>query len=76
MPNFVGLKNTDDNLALVSRLMSRLGPDFRIFGGLESTAFAMWGGGSRGRRYPEIAHECVDRYAGGERLQYAGRVRQ
>jgi 4-hydroxy-tetrahydrodipicolinate synthase len=40
-PNFVGLKNTDDNLALVSRLMSRLGPEFRIFGGLESTAFAM-----------------------------------
>lgn len=40
-PNFVGLKNTDDNLALVSCLMSRLGPDFRIFGGLESTAFAM-----------------------------------
>jgi 4-hydroxy-tetrahydrodipicolinate synthase len=40
-PNFVGLKNTDDNLALVSRLMSRLGPDFRIFGGLEATAFAM-----------------------------------
>jgi 4-hydroxy-tetrahydrodipicolinate synthase len=40
-PNFVGLKNTDDDLALVSRLMNRLGPDFRIFGGLESTAFAM-----------------------------------
>jgi 4-hydroxy-tetrahydrodipicolinate synthase len=40
-PNFVGLKNTDDNLALVSRLMNRLGPDFRMFGGLESTAFAM-----------------------------------
>ena len=40
-PNFVGLKNTDENLALVSRLMSRFGPDFRIFGGLESTAFAM-----------------------------------
>jgi 4-hydroxy-tetrahydrodipicolinate synthase len=40
-PNFVGLKNTDDNLALVSCLLSRLGPDFRIFGGLESTAFAM-----------------------------------
>jgi 4-hydroxy-tetrahydrodipicolinate synthase len=39
--NFVGLKNTDENLALVSRLISRLGPDFRIFGGLESTAFAM-----------------------------------
>jgi 4-hydroxy-tetrahydrodipicolinate synthase len=35
------LKNTDDNLALVSRLMSRLGPDFCVFGGLESTAFAM-----------------------------------
>jgi 4-hydroxy-tetrahydrodipicolinate synthase len=40
-PNFVGLKNTDDDLALVSRLMNRLGPNFRIFGGLESTAFAM-----------------------------------
>ena len=40
-PNFVGLKNTDDNLALVSRLISRLGPDFCVFGGLESTAFAM-----------------------------------
>jgi 4-hydroxy-tetrahydrodipicolinate synthase len=40
-PNFVGLKNTDDNLALVSRLMSLFGPDFRVFGGLESTAFAM-----------------------------------
>jgi len=40
-PNFVGLKNTDDDLALVSRLISRLGPDFRIFGGLESTAFAI-----------------------------------
>jgi 4-hydroxy-tetrahydrodipicolinate synthase len=40
-PNFVGLKNTDDDLALVSRLMSRLGQNFRVFGGLESTAFAM-----------------------------------
>ena len=40
-PNFVGLENTDDDLALVSRLISRLGPNFRIFGGLESTAFAM-----------------------------------
>jgi 4-hydroxy-tetrahydrodipicolinate synthase len=40
-PNFVGLKNTDENLALASRLMSRFGRDFRIFGGLESTAFAM-----------------------------------
>jgi 4-hydroxy-tetrahydrodipicolinate synthase len=40
-PNFVGLKNTDEDLALVTRLMRRLGPEFRIFGGLESTAFAM-----------------------------------
>jgi 4-hydroxy-tetrahydrodipicolinate synthase len=40
-PNFIGLKNTDDNLALVSRLMNRFGSDFRIFGGLESTALAM-----------------------------------
>jgi 4-hydroxy-tetrahydrodipicolinate synthase len=40
-PNFVGLKNTDENLALASRLVSLFGADFRIFGGLESTAFAM-----------------------------------
>jgi len=35
-PNFVGLKNTDDNLALVSHLVGRLGPEFRIFGGLRA----------------------------------------
>ena len=40
-PNFVGLKNTDDNVALVSRLINRLDSDFRIFGGPESTVFAM-----------------------------------
>ncbi len=39
-PNFVGLKNTDDDLALVTRLLAKLGPDFRIFGGMESSAFA------------------------------------
>jgi 4-hydroxy-tetrahydrodipicolinate synthase len=47
-PNFVGLKNTDDNLALVSRLVRRLGPDFCVFGGHESTAFAMCAMGGRG----------------------------
>jgi 4-hydroxy-tetrahydrodipicolinate synthase len=40
-PNFVGLKNTDDNLPLCTRLLKRLGPEFRIFGGLEGTSFAM-----------------------------------
>jgi len=41
MPEFRRFKNTDDNLALVSRLMKTLGPDFCLFAGLESTAFAM-----------------------------------
>lgn len=40
-PNFIGLKNTDDDLALVTRLLAKLGPGFRIFGGMESSAFAM-----------------------------------
>jgi 4-hydroxy-tetrahydrodipicolinate synthase len=68
-PNFVGLKNTDDNLALVSHLMNRLGPDFRIFGGLESTAFAMSALGGCGtmittsnvapRRIAELNELCI-----------------
>jgi 4-hydroxy-tetrahydrodipicolinate synthase len=68
-PNFVGLKNTDDNLALVSRLMSRLGSDFRIFGGLEATAFAMCALGGCGtmittsnvapRRIAELNNVCM-----------------
>jgi 4-hydroxy-tetrahydrodipicolinate synthase len=68
-PNFVGLKNTDDNLALVSHLMNRLGPDFRIFGGLENTAFAMSALGGCGtmittsnvapRRIAELNELCI-----------------
>ena len=69
-PNFVGLKNTDDNLALVSRLIDRLGPDFRIFGGLESTAFAMCALGGCGtmittsnvapKRIAQLTELCMD----------------
>jgi 4-hydroxy-tetrahydrodipicolinate synthase len=62
-PNFVGLKNTDENLALVSRLMSRFGPRFRIFCGLESTAFAMSALG--GVRYDghDVKHRGQARYS-------------
>jgi 4-hydroxy-tetrahydrodipicolinate synthase len=74
-PNFVGLKNTDDNLALVLRLMSRLGPDFRIFGGLESTAFAMSALGGCGTMITtsNIAPKQIARL---DDLCFAGKLRE
>jgi 4-hydroxy-tetrahydrodipicolinate synthase len=36
--NFVGLKNTDDDMALVTDTLARLGPDFRIFCGMEKAS--------------------------------------
>lgn len=35
VPNFVGMKNTDTDVGLVTGILARLGPDFRIFAGLE-----------------------------------------
>jgi len=39
--NFVGLKNTDDNLGLVTDVLQRLGGDFRIFCGWEPVTLPM-----------------------------------
>lgn len=39
--NFVGLKNTDADLALVTELLQRLGEDFRIFCGWEPVTLPM-----------------------------------
>jgi len=46
--NFVGLKNTDDDLALVTELMQRLGEDFRIFCGWEPVSLPMLAVGACG----------------------------
>jgi 4-hydroxy-tetrahydrodipicolinate synthase len=35
VPHFVGMKNTDADVSLVTGILSRLGRDFRIFAGLE-----------------------------------------
>jgi len=37
-PNFAGLKNTDDDMALVTDTLARLGNDFRIFCGMEKAS--------------------------------------
>jgi 4-hydroxy-tetrahydrodipicolinate synthase len=39
--NFIGLKNTDDNLGLVTEVLQRLGGDFRIFCGWEPVTLPM-----------------------------------
>jgi 4-hydroxy-tetrahydrodipicolinate synthase len=74
-PNFVGLKNTDDNLALVSCLLSRLGADFRIFGGLESTAFAMSALGGCGTMIT-TSNVAPKRIAGLNELCAAGKLHE
>ena len=46
--NFVGLKNTDDDMGLVTELMHRLGADFRIFSGSEAVTLPMLAVGACG----------------------------
>ena len=40
-PNFVGLKNTDDDIGLVVETLHRIGSEFRIFCGTESASLPM-----------------------------------
>jgi 4-hydroxy-tetrahydrodipicolinate synthase len=46
--NFVGLKNTDDDLGLVTEALRRLGADFRIFCGWEPVTLPMLAVGACG----------------------------
>ena len=46
--HFVGLKNTDDDTALVTAALHRLGPGFRIFSGLEAPSLPMMAAGCCG----------------------------
>jgi len=41
VPHFVGMKHASTDLAFVSDCLARLGPDFRIFVGLEELSFPM-----------------------------------
>lgn len=47
-PNFVGMKHAVNDLALVSECHAALGPDFRIFVGLEELSFPMMAVGAWG----------------------------
>ena len=47
-PTFVGMKHAVNDLGLVSAVLARLGPDFRIFVGLEELSFPMMAVGACG----------------------------
>ena len=47
-PNFVGLKNTDDDVKLVTAALHRIGSDFRIFSGSEEPSLPMMAIGACG----------------------------
>ena len=40
-PNFVGMKHTANDLGFVTRCLQELGPEFRLFCGLEDLSFPM-----------------------------------
>ena len=47
-PTFVGMKHAVNDLGLVSAVLARLGPDFRVFVGLEALSFPMMAVGACG----------------------------
>jgi 4-hydroxy-tetrahydrodipicolinate synthase len=47
-PNFVGMKHAVNDLGFVSECLATLGPDFRIFAGLEELSFPMLAVGACG----------------------------
>ncbi|MBJ2180649.1 4-hydroxy-tetrahydrodipicolinate synthase [Pseudomonas veronii] len=47
-PNLVGVKHASTDLAFVTETLARLGPDFRIFVGLEELSFPMMALGAAG----------------------------
>ncbi len=48
VPRLVGIKHASADLTLVTRLLARLGPEFRIFVGLEELSFPMLALGAQG----------------------------
>ncbi len=48
VPHLAGMKHASPDLALVTKLLARLGPDFRIFAGLEELSFPMLAVGAAG----------------------------
>ena len=48
LPNFVGIKHAVDDHSFVTRMIATLGPEFRIFVGLEEFTFPMMALGAQG----------------------------
>ena len=48
VPHFVGIKHALDDHGFVTQMIARLGPDFRIFVGLEEFTFSMMAIGAQG----------------------------
>ncbi len=47
-PNLVGIKHASTDLALITEVLARIGPDFRVFAGLEELSLPMLALGARG----------------------------
>ena len=60
--NFVGLKNTDDDLGLVTEVLQRIGEDFRIFSGWEPVSLPMLAAGACGTML-SVSNVVPDRVA-------------
>ena len=48
LPHFVGIKHAVDDHNFVTQMLARLGPDFRVFAGLEEFTFSMMALGAQG----------------------------
>lgn len=72
VPHFVGMKNTDTDVGLVTGILSRLGQDFRIFAGLEHPTLPMLAVGGAGMMItasnvaPRLVATLYDQFAAGK----------
>jgi 4-hydroxy-tetrahydrodipicolinate synthase len=70
--NFVGLKNTDDDISLVVEVLNRIGEDFRIFCGTEMMSLPMLSVGGCGTMIsvsnvaPDKVARLCELYSGGD----------
>jgi 4-hydroxy-tetrahydrodipicolinate synthase len=70
-PNFVGIKHAVDDHNFVTQMLARLGPDFRVFVGLEEFTFSMMSLGALGTMNAvaniaprKVAQMCEETLAG------------
>ena len=77
-PNLVGLKHADQNLELITELLQQLGPEFRIFCGVEALSFPMLvlGGSGLMNALGNLAPEKVAAlYKAAEQKDFAGALK-